>query len=374
MFATLFLGIICLLISIYVKDKKKGLQIAFFLGTVFLAIRYGWGNDYMKYLSDYNYAKTLSFGLFDIEAAKSVQRHSEWIWLLLNRLFYISGLGFFGLVITLSIFESWTIYRLVEKYVNPKYFWVAVLFWIFSKSFCVNASMMRQFLCVCLYLVVVELMMEKKVKFYYLWAIGIILVGSYIHRSFLMTIVSLPFFYVHVAQKRSSMIWSIIVGILFILWTIFGRSYVEPLMIAYLEESEDFSSYMSYVDRGDTRGIISGLGVLFNYVTFATWLWLLPKMDKRRQPLVVLLIFSYFFNVVTDIVPLAGRLSLYFSMLGLLCWAFLFEYGKKWNGLYVIFALQLVILVRDFFHFFHDPLWRDYFYEYHTILEVGKWL
>lgn len=374
MFATLFLGIICLLISIYVKDKKKGLQIAFFLGTVFLAIRYGWGNDYMNYLTEYNYSKTLSFGLFDIEAAKSAQRHSEWIWLLLYRLFYMWGLGFFGLVIVLTVFESWTIYNLVEKYVNPKYFWVAILFWIFSKSFCVNASMMRQFLCICLFLVVVELMMEKKVKFYYLWAIGIILVGSFIHRSFLMTIISLPLFYVHVAQKRSSMIWSIIIGFIFILWTFYGRSYLEPLMIEFLEESEDYSSYMSYVERGDTRGIITGFGVLFNYVTFAIWLWLLPKMDKRRQHLVILLVFSYFFNVVTDIVPMAGRLSLYFSMLGLLCWAFLFEYGEKWKGLYVIFALQLVILVRDFFHFFHDPLWHDYFYHYHTIFEAGGWM
>ena len=374
MVATIFLGIICLLISILYKDKKKGLQIAFFLGTVFLAIRYGWGNDYMNYLNEYIYSRSLSFDLFDIEAAKSIQRHREWVWLLLNRLFYLSGLGFFGLVIVLSVFESWTIYRLVEKYVNPKYFWIAILFWIFSTSFCINASMMRQFLCICLYLVVVELMMEKKVRFYFLWAIGIILVGSWIHRSFLMTIISLPFFYIHVAQKRSSMIWSIVVGIIFILWTIYGRSYLEPFMIAVMEESEDFSSYMFYVGRESSKGVVSGLGVLFSYVTFATWLWLLPKIDKKRQPLLILLVFSYFFNVVTDIAPLAGRLSLYFSMLGLLCWTFLFEYGEKWKGLYAIFALQLVVLVRDFFHFFRDPLWHDYFYEYHTIFEAGRWL
>ena len=194
MITHIFLGIISILILFFVRNKEKGLKYAFFLVTLFLAIRYGWGNDYMNYLRDYNSYTVYSFNLFDIESSMNVQRHREWLWLVVNRLFDKSGLGFFGMVILFTIFESWSIYRLVEKYVNPNYFWAAILFWVLSKSFCINASMMRQFLCICIYLNVVDLMIEKRKKGFLICFLIIIFVGSFIHRSFLLTMLSLPLF------------------------------------------------------------------------------------------------------------------------------------------------------------------------------------
>ena len=185
---------------------------------------------------------------------------------------------------------------------------------------------------------------------------------------------SLPLFYVHVDQKRKSLIWSIIVGVLFIVWTIYGRRWLEPLMLNFIEDSEEFSNYMSYIAMEKSRGIISGLGIIFSYVSLATWLWLLPKIDKKRQSMILVLIFSYFFNVVTDIFPLAGRLSLYFSIVSFICWPVIFEYVNKWKVLYAILAGELIILARDLLHFYNDPLWHEYFYEYHTIFEAGQWM
>ena len=131
---------------------------------------------------------------------------------------------------------------------------------------------------------------------------------------------------------------------------------------------------MSYIAMEKSRGIISGLGIIFSYVSLATWLWLLPKIDKKRQSMILVLIFSYFFNVVTDIFPLAGRLSLYFSIVSFICWPVIFEYVNKWKVLYAILAGELIILARDLLHFYNDPLWHEYFYEYHTIFEAGQWM
>lgn len=374
MVAVLLLCFICLLFVTLQKNKESGLKWAFFTATLFLCIRYDWGNDYLDYLEMFNSYNRLSFDLLDLNQNYGIARNNEYGWIVLNRLFGFLGVGFFGFIIGVSIFESWTLYRVVVKYVEPKYYWVAVLFWIFSTSFCINASMMRQHFCICLYFIVTELMTDKKVKGYLIWSILIILIGTTIHRSFLFTLVSLPLFYIKVNNQKTSIIWLILGVAVFILWSHFGGRILEPIMMEVIENNDDYSSYMKYVGIEKTNALSTGLGQIFRYVMFGIWLWLLPKVEKHNQILIILFLFSYFFEVAAGIVSLAGRLALYYSALNLICWTTLFSSAKKWPILYLLFIIELAILIRAFIGFFYSSVWIENFMHYHTIFEAGHWM
>ena len=374
MIAVVILGIICMSLMALFKDKEKGLTGAFLVATIFLCIRYEWGNDYASYLSSFFDYNSFSFGLFNIESSGSLRGHNEYGWVILNRLFGKLGVGFFGFVMVISIFENWILYHMVKKYVNPKYYWVAVFFWVFSTSFCVNASMIRQYFCICLYMIVADLMIQKKVKGYLLWAIGIILLGSTVHRSFIVMIISLPLFYIHIIRNRISIIWISAIVIVFVIWSFVGRSITAPLMLNILEDNEELSDYMNYVELGGDISVNTGLGMLFRYILLVVWILLLPKIEKEKQSFVILIIASYFFDVIRGITPMASRLTLYLTALSMICWTFMLDVLKKWPWLYGVLILEVIMLATSFIRFFYSPVWIDNFLYYHTIFEAVSWM
>ena len=373
MVANLILGILCLLLLAFTNDKKKGLKWVFFFVTLFLAIRYEWGNDYIPYLLEFQEFNGYSFSVLDVKESGSLNAHNEWGWVILNRIAGFSGLGFFGLVIILSIFENWVLYRMITKYVEPEYYWVSVFFMVFSTSFCVNASMMRQWLCICIYLIVVDIMIEKKIRYYLFLSIGLILIGSTIHRSNILMLITLPLFYIKFKSVHTSRFWLSIILIAFLLWSVFGEPLVDRFLNNIILANEEYESYSNYMHQ-NTQESNTGLGVIFRYIMFAVWLFLLPKVEKNKQTIIILGLFSYFFEVVMQIVPMASRFQFYFSAMDLLRWAWLFSLAKKYPILYSMLFVELLILVKAFPGFYFNPLWSQHFLKYHTIFEAGKWM
>ena len=374
MIANLLLGILAVLLCLFIKDKKKGLKWAFFIITLFLSVRYGWGNDYMSYLDSFREYSQEGFKLFDIEQSGDLRRGNEYGWVILNRLFGYLGVGFFGFVIVLTIFENWTVHRMVAKYVDPKYYWAAIFVFVFSTSFCVNASMLRQYLCMCIYLLVVDLMVEKKYKWYLILSIALIFLATTIHRSSVMLFATLPLFYIHVDNTKASRIWMTLIAVLFVAWSVYGRVLIEPMMLNILEGNEDYSEYIQYIGQNSSGLSETGLGVIFRYIMFGTWLLLLPNIDKNQQPIIILGIASYFLEIVGDIAPIAGRLQLYFSCMDLLRWAWLLTIAKKTPIVYGLFIAETMIIVKCFFEFFYNPTWIRAYLHFHTIFEAGEWM
>ena len=373
MIVHLIIIFLALFLVCYSRNKKLGLKWACSFVALFLSIRYYWGNDYTNYVSFYQEFNQLDFGLFDIERSSTAFRNQEWGWVILNRVYGATGLGFFGLIITLSIFECWVMYRTIVKFLEPKYYWIAVVFWLFTDTFCINASMIRQYLCICLYLLVVDLMIHKKGRFYLVWSIAIILIGSTIHRAILMAFVSLPFYYIHVKHGRKTIVFSIAVGLLFVVWSLTGRQLLEPYLLLFLEGNDDFSYYMNYVGQ-ESSGVGTGIGLVFQYMTLTAWLFLLPYLKREQQVFAMLIIFSYFFEVVGDIAPIFQRLALFFSAVSIITWSYFITYGKRWEVLYVLFGIEIIMLIRIFYGFYHSALWGPHYYHYHTIFEANGWM
>ncbi|HHX67992.1 MAG TPA: hypothetical protein GX708_08095, partial [Gallicola sp.] len=113
MHATIIISLIAILfawIARFQKTKYGGLEAAFILLTIFMSIRYNFGNDYPGYLNRF-----LSIGAFS--NIDLTLESTEIGWAVLNLLF--QPIGFFGMVIVLTVFEYAVIYRLIKKYV-PK--------------------------------------------------------------------------------------------------------------------------------------------------------------------------------------------------------------------------------------------------------------
>lgn len=374
MVANIILGVICLLFIFIIPDKKKALKVVFFITTFFLSIRYMWGNDYPEYLGYFNFFNGYSFGLFDITSSGEIYKRNEFGWVILNRLFGSIGFGFFGLVIVLSIFENWIMYRVISKHVDPKYYWVAIFFYIFSTSFAVNASMMRQYFCICLYMLVVDLMIDKNVRGYLWWSIGLILFGTCFHTTNIVMILTLPFFFINFNSSKIPYIWMIVIAVGFLLWNLLGYSLMDSTIAMIMRNSDEYSSYEAYLEM-ENAGANSGLGMIFRYVMFIVWLLLLPQFEEKdKQAIIILGLISYFLDVAVAVVPLATRFQAYFTILDMVRWAWLVQVARKHPLLYVLFVAQIAITARVFYGFYYSEVWTDLTFQYQTIFSAGEWM
>ena len=153
MFATLVISLIAILfawIARFQKTKYGGLEFAFILLTVFMAIRYNFGNDYPAYLN-----------IFIKIGRNNIPDRLEAGWVLLSKLF--QPIGFFGMIIVLTIIEYSIIYWLIKKYIPKQWYWLSVFIFTLNTSFLlIGASMMRQFLAMCVCLIAIEFIIRKK--------------------------------------------------------------------------------------------------------------------------------------------------------------------------------------------------------------------
>lgn len=371
----LFITFLSVFLALVMLDKRAGLNCAFFVITIFLSIRYQWGNDYPAYLDMYRSFNDFNFNLFDIESSGELRgKANEFGWVILNRLFGTFHLGFFGFIIAVTIFENWVIRRTIIKFVEPEYYWIAVFFYVFSTSFTTNASMMRQYLCICLFMLVVELMIDKKVRGYLWWSIGLILCGTTIHRSNIAMLISLPLFYINFKSQRTSYIWLAGVGITFVAWNTLAYNFIDNTLVNILLMDESLQGYATYMYE-ERDGAASGLGVIFRYTKFILFLYLIPQIeDKKMQTVFILIIFAYFFEAIAAVIPTAGRFAGYFTILNMVMWPWLFNYARENLWMHILIIAQLIISIREIISFFFGSTYHDAFIEYHTIFSAPTWM
>lgn len=377
MVAHLILVVLAVMLVLLIPNKKKALIWSMGVITVFLAIRYDWGNDYMEYLNYFKELSTNRLNLFDITSYNSsYTRNNEFGWVILNRIFDRIGLGFFGMVIILTIFENWIIYHMIAKYVKPRYYWVAILFYVFTTSFCVFASMMRQFLCICLYLIVVDLMCDKKVRGYIFWSIGIILLGSTFHRANIVMLVTLPLFYIYFKEGHYNWWILSILTIAYFVWTSsIGPRIVDNYALLFLDSSEDYQYYSRYINDQTIKESKFGFAEVYRILLFIIWMLIIPQVKKEKQPIILLGLFAYFFEPITAAIPLASRLVMYMSVTDMIRWSSLVE---VWNNKkYLIISLLLITIyssITTVTSFYNNEIWTEKFFHFHTIFEAGQWM
>lgn len=360
MFATIIISLIAILFAFLAKYKKfsYGLEVAFIILTIFVAIRYNWGNDYSGYLESFKYVG--SFSSFDPEILGT---EPGW-----NFLYYISQpIGFFGFIIILTVFEYFVIYRLIKKYVPVEWYWFSIFIFTFNTSYLlVTSSMMRQFLAMCIFIIAVDYIIKKR------WIISILLIllASTFHTSALILLPFAFFGYLNISlTKRKPYIWFGVYLLLYFLAVELLGDYFNLLLSV-----EQFERYEVYLNA-EKGGFGTGLGLIFNMIMYFVLLLHQKYQSYNMKIIFILFAVSVFFYLFADIAPLTVRLGYYFSILSIVCYPLMFYVVKNKLIKYIFLSGYIIVVLKGFIDFF-DPLgiWYKAFYNYQTIFSASHWM
>ncbi len=365
MIHTLIIGLIAIILAYLARYNhlRYCFQFAFLIITAFLAIRYDWGNDYKTYLEMFydKYRNTIA-----IEKTTFLfnEENNEIGWKLLNNLF--NPLGFFSLVIFLTCLENYILYRFIRKYVDKKWYWLAIFIYIFSPEFMLTgSSMMRQFLSMSLFLIAIEFIIKKKPIMFIL----IILIASTFHVSSLLL---LPTYFVNRIKIDMNINKSIIIISLFIIWCIFVPGLITSKYLPSILNTNLFSKYTYYIENSSSGSL--GLGFLFFSVQL---IWLLQYLNNTNKNTTIyssIFILGIILLPFGDSLPIISRLTFYFFYPSIFLFPAILIKMKSIATRNILVSLLCIYKLRAFFIFFYSDIWYDSFYIYKTIFSINNWI
>lgn len=344
--------------------KFGGLEMAFITLTVFLSIRYGFGNDYDGYLMNFHNYASFSYGLTDFEKWASLQARGEYGFVVLNKLF--EPVGFFGFIIFLSAFSLYAIYRLIKKYVSPDYYWFSVFILAFNPSFLIVgiAGAIRQWLAVTLFLFSFDFIKNKKIIPF----VVVMFVASTIHKSSLAILpcILLALVDLNKFDRTKIILSSVCIVVWFILIPRVGYSLFLPLFQG--EEMEYYTGYMAANTGYSIFGISSLLVIGVPFVCLSQ----INEMHNDVKLMCILLMCSILFVPMVSVNVMIGRLAWYFSIFSIVVYPntieVLLDSDKITLSKAIILSLMLYYIYIFITHFL-DPVWYETSYHFHTIFE-----
>lgn len=156
-----------------------------------------------------------------------------------------------------------------------------------------------------------------------------------------------------------------------LLW--FSQSILNDLFSYALTLDDDFSQYADTYGSGN-NALKIGMGFVVNMIPFV--LSILFLLDKKQnysnsQKLIVsLATVSYLVTPFAQIIPLTGRLGMYFSIYKLGSIPLIYSNVRNKVIRDILLSLCLLMIFYDYIIFFSSPIWVDKYTNFHTIFEV----
>lgn len=364
MYTVLFVSLIALLLT-YLEQKntlKYGMFLGFSLLFLIAAIRYNYGNDYVGYYDIYRDIVSYPLSINDI-LNRGYRYEPGWI--LLNYLSKPIG-GFFALSAFVALIENLVYYRFIKKYVPIDYWVLAVFIYVFSSNFyLLNMSMLRQGLAISLFVWSFDYIKDHRL----IIALLVSFLAWSIHRS---AIVLFPFVLLPYVMKKQALapVFAVIIGALFILF-ILANNVTEGVYNSVLQyvDMQDYSDYYGE----DQQSVNYGIGFIINLIPFLLLLYYLLKGKVSavwQRILVVLASVSTLIIPFGEIVPMIGRIGMYFSAFSIAAMPIVFKWIPRRNLAYITLFLYVFMTLYGYWNFFHSDVWTRSYKEYHTIFEI----
>lgn len=287
-FVTIIVAIAILLT--YADDYKKikgGYYVSFWILTISMSLRYGYGNDFFSYMRIFN--EISSYPSFRIACDQSGM---EFGWVLLTRL--LSPLGFQSQILATSIIIYFIFYYLINRYVPRPYRWIGLTIFLLNDSmFLLNLSMLRQGLSSALFFLSIILALEdKRVK-----SILVCLIGCSFHIS---ALIGFPFLLLVFARRIVKPL-VVLLGCVMIVAALFLNPGFNEYLFSFLLGSEDIvDSYGKYMTNS-AEGFSLGLGVLIQYISILPGLLYFKYLKDVDKYFVIL------YLMVLLLIPLAAN-------------------------------------------------------------------
>lgn len=347
------------------KPKRKfgGFEFGFLLLTVYLCIRYDYGNDYLSYLNDFEIYRTHNYiSVTDFDQLAELQSRGDYGWIIINRV--CEPLGFFGMIMLLTVLFMGQLYILIKKYVPPKWYWFSVFLFAFHPMMMVVgvAGMLRQWTVVFIFLCCIDLIRKRKIFLY----LAIILAATTIHKTAFLLLPVYFITYFNLNSKHNI----ISLTLLLILWYILVPLIPDNILMS-LFDNDKLAVYGAMVNKKSETGygISSILVIGMPLLCMAQ----IRRQDQPVQLLFRLLFLSVLFVPLVYLNTLIGRLVVYFSVFAIVVYPLsivtLYQKGKGHLciGIILIFFVYYVYLFADHFT---NAVWYDTSFIYHTIFEV----
>ncbi|WP_165154727.1 EpsG family protein [Parabacteroides sp. ZJ-118] len=363
---TIFFGLIAVLLAYLARYKffKIGLELSFFVLTIFMGIRYDWGNDYPAYLKMF-YKNTLTNDFSkDYFVDIFTDENSEFGWKILNMLF--KDFGFFAMVFVLTSLEYYILYKAIKRYVSPKWYWLAVFLFTFNSGFMLTGcSMMRQYLSMSIVVMAIKYIINGNGWKYS----ACIFLASTIHTS---ALIMLPIYFIRLLPSLYSQkaIFGAVLGSLFYFML---ASLIAAEFLPVFLEFGNFERYETYLETESVTASI-GLGVMYYCGIFFVALRSGKYVEHSMYVIAVLSSLYILFVPFVTVAPLVGRVGYYFSYLSVLSFPVMFEkmYGKWWINVFLV--VTIVFTLYLFFTFFYSEIWYDSMFEYKSIFSAPMWM
>jgi hypothetical protein len=330
------------------ENIKYGLKISFSLIFLFLSLRYKYGNDYLAYFNTF-------FEINDYDFYDFTSNRMEPGWQLLCRLF--EPFGFFALIFALAVFNCVVYYKFIETYVPEKYYWFAVLIYVFTPDFLmISLTAIRQATAVLLFIISLKYIIRKKIIPYLLCIGG----AALLHTS---AIILLPLYLFGYLNFKINKLSGFIIGFLFVLLFSFGvrsflRDNISNLISIYFI---DYTVYQGVSVLG------TGLGVIW-YAGLALITMYYERYQTREKGLIFkLAIIGIFFIPLSLIVPMIGRLDMYFLFATIVTLPTILMSLKNQISKLVLTLLLIIFTLSQFFGFMNSSTYGRPFSTYQTI-------
>lgn len=337
---TIIIISIFVVILSYLSQFKKYrylFSLSFIIIYIFTAFRYEVGTDYNNYYESFNYISRLSsfdcldYSIFKVEPS----------WVILNYIF--KPFGFFGFIITLSAFFCYTYYSLIKKYVEPRFYWVAVFIYLFSADIMwIQLSAIRQALSVAIFVHSVKYITEKKKPLNY---VLFNLFGGLFHTSafFMVPLVLFAF-----DKIKNNKITGLIIILVFGVLLLFGETFLSRITeLTLLITGDAYANrLLSETDVSTTIiGSIAWISVL-GIVIFYSY-----KQDERIKNLFYFSSLHSLVYVMSPLIWLSDRMGYYFAVFSIVVVPIILQNEKckfKKIAVFSIFAIFLIYRLMNF--------------------------
>lgn len=356
MIAISLLNTLVIFLAFLAQDKRfrPMLKLAFAILAVVLGVRYGYGNDYFSYYDVYNN----SFSGWD--------ERQEYGWYILNVMAH--PIGFMGLVFILSCIEHYMLYDLINRYVTPKWYWLAVFLYVFSPVYMlVGCSMMRQFLVTLLGFYALELALKKKVIYF----IILICLALLIHK---VAILYAPFCAIpYIKVDKIKPLWLFIILLLAISYIYVNLDILIFKLSNILTES-GFKYANSYLS--DTELLNEHKIPKKTIVHYLIYVYLMYKniqyLSKEECVLSIEVLAGCLILVFALAFTMAGRTAWVYTTAEILAIPILFKHERRLIVKHSLLILLILITLLDYIDFFHSEIYSEHYKIFHTIFSASQ--
>ncbi len=360
------ISIFALLLSFMASynSKSHGLEFCFIVVTVIQAIHYKTGSDYMVYY--YRFQDILYDNyLFSELIEEGAFRNNEYGWAFLCWIFgkIFGRNGFFFLVAVLSIIQNGIYYFFIKSHVERRWWFFSVFIYLFTPSFYLYGySGLRQWFVIALAIFVFMLLEKRR----FLLAIIIVLLGSTIHKSGIVLLLSiamaiLPF-------KKG---WSIGIIYLLLLLLLFVVPDIIEATVVNVFRDETFEGYSGYAY--ENRRVTFGVGFLLKTIPFfASCLYLIFNNFSNRKELLLVAIACIGTLILpfASRVPLVTRVSHYFAILTIASLPIVYKWIKSTSIRTLCLSIFVFMTLLGYVSFFTKGVFVESYRDYQTIFSV----